>query len=68
MYFSTFEPIELMPNGIVQRAGVPMLYDSASNRACPASTSARRRTCRGASLIPWHPCFIGSNLRPTILH
>ena len=33
VYFSTFEPIELTPDNIMQpeRAGVPMLYDSASN-------------------------------------
>ena len=31
VYFSTFEPIELTPDSIMQRAGVPMLYDSASN-------------------------------------
>jgi hypothetical protein len=33
--FSTFEPIELTPDSITQRAGVPMLYDSASNPYLP---------------------------------
>jgi hypothetical protein len=31
VYFSTFEPIDLTPDRIMQRAGVPMLDDSASN-------------------------------------
>jgi hypothetical protein len=31
VYFSTLEPINLTPDSIMQRAGVPMLYDSASN-------------------------------------
>ena len=31
VYFSTFEPIDLTPDSIMQQAGVPMLYDSASN-------------------------------------
>ena len=35
VYFSTFEPIELTPDSIMQRAGVPMLYDSASNPHLP---------------------------------
>ncbi len=48
VYFSTFEPIELTPDSIMQQAGVPMLYDSASTLACPASTSAPWLTCLGA--------------------
>ena len=35
VYFSTFEPIELTPDSIMQRAGVPMLYDPASNPRLP---------------------------------
>jgi hypothetical protein len=35
VYFSTFEPIDLTPDSIMQRAGVPMLYDSASNQRLP---------------------------------
>ena len=35
LYFSTFEPINLTPGSIMQRAGVPMLYDSASNQRLP---------------------------------
>jgi hypothetical protein len=32
VYFITFEPIDLTPDRIMQRAGLPMLYDSASNQ------------------------------------
>jgi hypothetical protein len=35
VYFSTFEPIKLTPDSVMQRAGVPMLYDSASNPRLP---------------------------------
>ena len=35
MYFSTFKPIGLTPDSIMQQAGVPMLYDSASNQHLP---------------------------------
>ncbi len=31
VYFSPFEPIKLTSDSVMQRAGVPMLYDSASN-------------------------------------
>jgi hypothetical protein len=40
VYFNTFEPIDLTPDSIMHRAGVPMLYDLASYQACPTSTSA----------------------------
>ncbi len=35
VYFSTFEPIDLTPDSIMQQAGVPMLYDSSSNQCLP---------------------------------
>jgi hypothetical protein len=35
VYFSTFEPIDLTSDSIMQQAGVPMLYDSASNQHMP---------------------------------
>ena len=39
VYFSTFErqiePIKLTPDSVMQRAGVPMLYDSAINPRLP---------------------------------
>ncbi len=31
VYFSTFKPIALTPDSVMQQAGVPMFYDSASN-------------------------------------
>ena len=34
VYFSSFEPIALTPDSIMQQTGVPMLYDSAA-RGCP---------------------------------
>jgi hypothetical protein len=75
VYFSTFEPIELTPDSIMQLAGVPMLYDTASNPRlsclyiCPLKI-ALWQTCWGAP-----PSFrassaaIGSVIRhPTIRH
>ncbi len=35
VYVSTFEPIEQTPDSIMQKTGVPMLYDSASNPRLP---------------------------------
>ncbi len=35
VYFSTFEPIDLTLDSIIQQAGVPMLCDSASNPSLP---------------------------------
>ncbi len=63
VYFSTFEPIDLTPDSIVQRAGVPMLYDSASN--------LRLYICPVANVLgssPLIPCFICGNSHPTIPH
>ena len=68
VYFSTFEPIELTPDGIMQRAGVPMLYDSASNSRLPCLYICPVANVLGrAPLIPCH-CFIGGNRYPTIPH
>ena len=66
VYFSTFEPIELTPDSIMQRAGVPMLYDSASNPRLPCLY-----LCPAANVLvraPLIPCFIGGNRYPTIPH
>ena len=66
VYFSTFEPIELTPDSIMQRAGVPMLYDSASNPRLPCLY-----VCQVANVLgraPLIPCFIGDNSHPTIQH
>jgi len=66
VYFSTFEPIELTPDSIMQRAGVPMLYDSASNPRLPCLYICLvANVCGRAPLIP---CFIGGNRYPTIPH
>ncbi len=50
-YFSTFEPIDLTPDSIMQQTGVPMLYDSASNQRLPylyiCLDSAMWQTCWG---------------------
>ena len=35
-FFSTFEPINLMPDSIMQRQGVPKLFDSGSCAAPPS--------------------------------
>ena len=64
VYFSTFEPIELTPDSIMQRAGVPMLYDSASNPRLPCLY-----LCPAANVLvraPLIPCYIGGNRYPTI--
>ncbi len=41
VYFSTFEPIDLTPDRIMQQARVPMLYDLASNQRLPCPCSER---------------------------
>ena len=66
VYFSTFEPIELTPDSIMQQAGVTMLYDSASNPRLP-----RLYICPVANVLgraPLIPYFIGGNSHPTIPH
>ena len=64
VYFSTFEPIKLTPDSVMQRARVPMLYDSASNPRLPCLY-----ICPVANLLgraPLIQCFIGGNSYPTI--
>ncbi len=64
MYFNTFEPIDLTQDSIMQRAGVPMLYDSASNPRLPCLYF-----CPVANVLGHAPlvqCFIGGNSHPTI--
>jgi len=61
---STFEPIDLTPDSVMQRQGVPMLYDTASSKAlpslylCPVKNILNR--------VPLTPCFIGGSLHNTI--
>ena len=64
VYFSTFEPIELTPDSIMQQAGVPMLYDSASNPRLPCLYICPVANVLGSA--PLIPCFIGGNSHPTI--
>ena len=64
VYFSTFEPIELTPDSIMQRAGVPMLYDSASNPRLPCLYICPVANVLGRA--PLIPCFISRY--PTIPH
>ena len=66
VYFSTFEPIELTPDSIMQRAGVPMLYDSASNPRLPCLYICPVANVLGRA--PLIPCFIGGNRYPAIPH
>ena len=66
VYFSTFEPIDLTPDSIMQRAGVPMLYDSASNPCVPCLFICPVANVLGRA--PLIPCFIGGNSHPTIPH
>jgi len=64
VYFSTFEPIDLTPDSIMQRAGVPMLYDSASNPRLPCLYICPVANVLGRA--PLIPCFIDGNRHPTI--
>ena len=64
MYFSTIEPIDLTPDSIMQRAGVPMLYGSASNPCLPCLYICQVTNVLGRA--PLIPCFIGGNSHPTI--
>jgi len=59
VFFSTFEPINITPHSVMQRNGVPMLYDTASGSnepslyICPVSNVLGR--------VPLIPCFIAGN-------
>ena len=63
VYFSMFEPIDLTPDSIMQQAGVPMLYDSASNPRLPCLYICPVANVLGRA--PLIPCFIGGNSHPT---
>ena len=66
VFFSTFEPINITPHSVMQRNGVPMLYDTASSSnlpslyICPVSNVLGR--------VPLIPCFIAGNKHPTLPH
>jgi len=61
---STFEPIDLTPDSVMQRQGVPMLYDTASSKAlpslyiCPVKNILNR--------VPLTPSYIGGSMHNTI--
>ena len=65
-FFSTFEPVELTPDSIMQRQGVPMLYDSASCSALPSLYICHVKNILGR--VPMIPCFVEGNSQPTIPH
>ena len=66
VYFSTFEPINRTPNIVMQKAGVPMLYDTvtASNPRLPSLYIGPVANVLGRA--PLIPCFIDGNTHPTI--
>lgn len=64
VYFSTFEPINITPDSVLQREHVPMLYDSASTDNPPSLYICQVRNVLGR--VPLMPCFVGGNSNPTI--
>ena len=64
VYYSTFKPINLTPDSIMQQAGVPMIYDSASNPCLPCLYICLVANVLGRA--PLIPCFIGGNSHFTI--
>ncbi len=56
VHFSSFEPINLTPNSLLQRANVPMLYDTASNPHLPWLYICLEANVLGRA--PLIPCFI----------
>jgi hypothetical protein len=65
-FFSTFEPIDLTPHSIMQRQGVPMLFDSASCAALPSLYLCHAKNVLGR--VPMIPSFVAGNAHPTIPH
>ena len=65
-FFSTFEPVDLTPNSVMQQEGVPMFYDSASCSALPCLYICPVKNVLGR--VPMIPCFVAGNTQPTIPH
>jgi hypothetical protein len=65
-FFSTFEPVNLTPDSVMQREGVPMFYDSASSSTLPCLYICPVRNVLGR--VPMIPCFVAGNTQPTIPH
>ena len=65
-FFSTFEPVDLTPNSVMQQEGVPIFYDSASCSALPCLYICPVKNVLGR--VPMIPCFVAGNTQPTIPH
>ena len=66
VFFSTFEPISLTPNAVMQRNGVPMFYDTASSSNLPSLYICWAKNVLGR--VPLLPCFVDGNKTPTLPH
>ena len=66
VFFSTFEPISLTPNALMQRNGVPMFYDTASSSNLPSLYICSAKNVLGR--VPLLPCFVDGNSTPTLPH
>jgi len=65
-FFSTFEPVDFTRDSVMQRQGVPMLYDSASCAALPSLYLCHAKNVLGR--VPMIPSFAAGNAHPTIPH
>jgi len=66
VFFSTFEPINLTPNSVMQKNGIPMFFDSASS-----SNELSLYICEARNVLgraPMMPCFLEGNPTPTLPH
>jgi hypothetical protein len=66
VYFSTFEPINLTPNSVMQKAGVPMLYDTVTASNPRLSSLYIGPVANVLGRAPLIPCFIDGNTHLTI--
>ena len=64
IFFSTFEPINITPNSLMQRNGVPMFFDSASSTNLPSLYLCR--SCNVLGRVPLMPCYVRGNAHPTL--
>lgn len=64
VFFSTFEPISLTPDSVMQQSGIPMLFDSASSSKLPNLYLCRAENVLGR--VPLMPCYIDGNSTPTL--
>ena len=66
VFDSTFEPITVTPNAIMQRNGVPMFYDTASSSDLLTLYICWAKNVMGR--VPLMQCFVGGNRTPTLTH